>query len=134
MRLVDLKIIYTGEKVLHASMRDAANVANIYVNADEVRQIEVHCGGEQEDAERFYCEQYPTADHTISAVIKIYREESGDSPIYYGTEIQVIQKKDQEVYYELDYAGKKISYRGIIPRMDWQNFLFEKWQSVYGVK
>lgn len=33
--------------------------------------------------------------------------------------------------YEFSYAGRKISHRGI-PRMDWQNFLFEKWQEEYG--
>lgn len=133
MRIVDIKLIYADGHVLHAYMHDAANVANIYVNADEVHQIEVHSGSEQEDAERFYREQYSTANHAISAIRKIYREESIDSPIYYGTEIRVIQKKDQDVYYELDYAGRKISHRGLISRMDWQNFLFEKWLAEYGV-
>ena len=133
MRNIDIKIIYADRNALYAYMCEATpDVANIYVNADDLRQIEVHSGNEQEDIERFYREQYPSADPTIFSIRKNYREESEDSPIYYGSVITEIHRKDQEVYYEFNYAGRRINHRGIIPRADWQNFLFEKWQEEYG--
>lgn len=132
MRVIDIKIIYANN-VLNACMSEAASrIANIYVSADDPKQIEVHSDSEQEEVERFYREQYPTADHTIFAIRKHYREESNDSPIYYGSVITEIQKKGQEVYYEFNYAGRRICHRGIIENKDWQTFLFEKWQAEYG--
>lgn len=132
MRVIDIKIIFANN-VLNAYLSETTSrIADIYVSEDNPKQIEVHCGNELEEIERFYREQYPTADHTILAIRKQYREESNDSPIYYGSVITEIQKKDQEVYYEFNYAGRRISHRGIIENKDWQTFLFEKWQAEYG--
>lgn len=132
MRIIEIVKKFSDGHVIRYDIQ-AANAPFIYVDGilDNPPQKYLSDLNYESSIDNYYIDKFQGNHLKWEQKEIVYREEIGEAGIFGGFTIKVIEDKTLQIAYECDYAGRKMTHNGLIQNMNWQNMLFEEWQTHY---